>query len=37
MKKYATYWDNFNEELYALIKKVKKNKKLKWKSQQEYT
>jgi hypothetical protein len=32
MKKYETYWDNFNVELYALIKQVKKNKNLKWKS-----
>jgi hypothetical protein len=30
MKKYIAYWDNFNVELYALIKQVKKNKKQKW-------
>ena len=24
MKKYIAYWDNFNVELYALIKQVKK-------------
>ena len=25
--KYKQYWDNFNVELYALVKQVKKNKK----------
>jgi len=31
MNKYKVFWDNFNVELYALIKQVKKNKNLKWK------
>ena len=26
IEKYKQYWDNFNVELYALIKQVKKNK-----------
>lgn len=25
MKKYKTYWDNFNVELYALVRQVKKH------------
>ena len=26
MNKYEKYWDNFNVELYALVKQTKKNK-----------
>ena len=32
LEAWKQYWDNFNVELYALIKQVKKNKNLKWKS-----